>query len=85
MRGILRTIACYALVVSILGGLWAYAVLRQRIGRGEQMMLPPANPALMRHALKMAEEEDRKEHEQQQRAAAAAKDAGPVTRVETGD
>ena len=82
MRSALRTIACYALVVSILGGRWAYAVLRQRIQRGERFSLPPADPAMLRHARQMAEEEERKE--QQQRTAAADQNGGAVTQVETG-
>ena len=81
MRSALRTFACYALVVAILGGLWAYAVLQQRIQRGEQFRLPPADPALMRHARELADEEDRKE---QQQRAAADQDVGAVTQVENG-
>jgi hypothetical protein len=83
MRDALRTIACYALVVSILGGLWMYAVLRQRISRGEHLILAPADPALLRRVREMADDEARKE--QQQQRAAANKDAGPVTRVENGE
>jgi hypothetical protein len=82
MRGALRTIACYLLVASILGGLWTYAVLQQHIGHGERRAIPGADPSLMRHARELAEEEDRKEHKQQR--AAADQNVGAVTQLENG-
>jgi len=82
MRGALRTIACYVLVASILGGLWTYAVLQQHIGRGDRRAIPGADPSLIRQARKLAEEEDRREHEQQR--AAADQNVGAVTQVENG-
>ena len=79
----LRTIACYVLVASIVGGLWSYAVLRQRIAVGEQFMLPPADAALLQRVRELAANEDWKE--QHQKRATATRGATAVTRVENGE
>jgi hypothetical protein len=80
----LRTIACYALVVSIFGGLWWYAVLQQRISTGQHLRLPPADPALLRRVRELAGNEDWKERQPPQRAS-APKNRTAVTRVENGE
>jgi len=80
----LRTIACYVLVASILGGLWSYAVLRQRISLEEHLMLPPADPALLQRVRELAATEDWKDQRQQKRAS-PARGATVITRVENGE
>jgi len=79
----LRTIACYVLVGSILGGLWSYAALRQRVSLEERLMLPPADPALLQRVRELAANEDWKD--QQQKRASPTRGATVITRVENGE
>jgi hypothetical protein len=78
----LRTIACYALVASILGGLWAYAVLQQRISLGDRHMLPPADPAVLRRVREIANNDAWRDPQQPR---PVARNTTAVTRVENGE